>query len=369
MTSPVTPPASHREPAQILAIFAVALVALVAFVGAVLDGGNLYVQRRTAQIAADAATLAGTRALRFATAASNTSVAQAICTYVNANAFGITPAATAYFVGMDGATNVGAISLPSGCSGTPANTTIPNTASGVHVDTQIGPFSTYLLGVVGVSTLSAEAHASAQVGLATGLKAGQTPPLAGCGDYMITAPQGAGTDILGGTGTAGDPYYVPRLASQLGGGAGGPNDFILQSSQMTQSQPTPPCPSIGGNSSWKGMIIPPASGTVTLPTSVPLDNGNTDADLAATCLATGQPAPTNAPGVCRLLIPIAAGGVDVANLVAFACFDVYEGSNGTEKWRGVLVDGMQCPPYASTYTTTWTFGSNNGQGAKIMLTN
>src|SRR5438067_12850681 len=93
---------SHRargEPGQILVMFALALVGLLSLVALVIDGGYLYVQRRTAQSAADAAALAGTAELSTATSQANSTVGSAVCTYAHANAFGINPTVThAYFV-------------------------------------------------------------------------------------------------------------------------------------------------------------------------------------------------------------------------------------------------------------------------------
>ncbi len=56
-------PTLPRESGQALVIVAVILVALVGLLGLVIDGGNVYAQRRQMQNAADAAALAGARAL------------------------------------------------------------------------------------------------------------------------------------------------------------------------------------------------------------------------------------------------------------------------------------------------------------------
>jgi Flp pilus assembly protein TadG len=172
----------RREDAQILALFAVALVVLAGLVGIVLDGGNVYVQRRTAQAAADAAALAGTRELRQTPAAaiqggsgtSNT-LAGAVCTYAQANSFGIaTTVTSAYFVGTDGTTSVGSIPILTNCS-TPTSTTVPATASGVHVDVEIGPFGPYLLGVLGIPPITVQGHGTAQVGVLTVMNPSNVP--------------------------------------------------------------------------------------------------------------------------------------------------------------------------------------------------
>src|SRR5947209_6769625 len=60
-------PERGRERAQVIVLFAIALLAMLAAMGVAIDGGELYVQRRTAQNAADAAALAGSRAMQQAT--------------------------------------------------------------------------------------------------------------------------------------------------------------------------------------------------------------------------------------------------------------------------------------------------------------
>src|SRR5712691_11286366 len=83
---------AHRQPAQIMVLFALTVVALMAMIGLVVDGGNIYVQRRTAQSSADAAALAGTRALRNATSPDQVgAISPAIVSYAAENNFGVPP--------------------------------------------------------------------------------------------------------------------------------------------------------------------------------------------------------------------------------------------------------------------------------------
>jgi len=101
------PDTQRREPAQVIALFAISLVAMLAMVGVAVDGGTLYLQRRTAQNAADAAALAGTRALLQAgmtvpLPSTSLQISAEICKYVLANSFGVTPTATAYWVDTSG---------------------------------------------------------------------------------------------------------------------------------------------------------------------------------------------------------------------------------------------------------------------------
>src|SRR5690242_3162853 len=94
---------TSRSRGQIVPLFALGLIAFTALVGVVLDGGTVYVQRRTAQNAADAAALAGTRALQQATASPTAAIPLEICKYVVANNFGVQPTVSAYFVDANGA--------------------------------------------------------------------------------------------------------------------------------------------------------------------------------------------------------------------------------------------------------------------------
>src|SRR5258708_8938186 len=117
---------SQRAPGQIMVMFALALVGLLAMVALVIDGGYLYVQRRTAQSAADAAALAGTGELSRATSQFNSTVGSAVCTYAQANAFGINPTVThAYFVDTSGNQTGSEIPLPSVCGGSGCPPNIP----------------------------------------------------------------------------------------------------------------------------------------------------------------------------------------------------------------------------------------------------
>src|SRR5258708_20895047 len=153
---------SQRAPGQIMVMFALALVGLLAMVALVIDGGYLYVQRRTAQSAADAAALAGTGELSRATSQFNSTVGSAVCTYAQANAFGISPTVThAYFVDTSGNQTGAEIPLPSVCGGSGGSATLPwnvgaGSANGLHVDVNI-PFKTLLARILGLVNITAPA--------------------------------------------------------------------------------------------------------------------------------------------------------------------------------------------------------------------
>src|ERR1700682_2071526 len=72
------PTRSAGSPGQIVALFAISVLAMVALLGLIIDGGNIYVQRRTTQNAADAASLAGTRALMEAFVRTDSKIVDAV---------------------------------------------------------------------------------------------------------------------------------------------------------------------------------------------------------------------------------------------------------------------------------------------------
>jgi hypothetical protein len=341
---------------------------MLGVVGVALDGGTLYLQRRTAQNAADAAALAGARALQQATVNPNTTIASEVCKYLQANAFGVTPTATASFVGITG--NVlQAISLPTNCVGVAANM-IPNSVGGVRVNATIGPYNTYLAGIVGIRQLQAEATATAQVG-GLGIPAPNITPLAGCGPDMLTDAQHPDphTNILMQDGVTINPIYY------------GVGDYILQGSQTAQDSNSS-CPAWnGGSSAWKGRIDPSGITVLTPPFNVPIDNGNTniDAEIVQMCIdiystpsqpSLGDPTGTTAStSICYLLVPIAAppNPSNIAHIVTLACFRLYDGQ-GIQKWRGILVEISKATCAYGVYTPTWTWGNINGE-TQVLLTN
>ena len=355
----------QRQQGQIMAIFALSLVAILAMAGVVIDGGNIYVQRRTAQNAADAAALWGTRALLAATNESDSTIGPEICKYANSNAFGVTPTPKAYFVGVDGVSNT-EISLPC-VAGQTANNWIPNgVVAGIHVHINI-PFHTYLAGIIGVANVTAEADATAQVGAMTGINADDAP-VAGCGVMMDTGSQSAPDIFVQPLPQSGLPVIdYPTWLNHT---------FILQSSQLWKHSQHPPCPIYNsGNGDWKGTID--GSGTITINsqigTYVPTVNGNSAADLTTPCLNAGMHDPAQG-GLCYLAIPITDGnnpqsGQGLAHVVAFACMKVFAGGTGNDLWDGTIVDARNCGPsgiYGYSYNWTWAPGSETI--ARIALT-
>ena len=365
-----------REPAQVIALFAIALLAMLAMVGVVVDGGTLYLQRRTAQNAADAGALAGARVLQqavfqYADSPASLDVGTAICYYAHQNWFGHVPETTANFVTTSGPVT---INVPTSCAAPTGGTPqlIPSGTSGVRVHVLIGPYDTFLVGIVGLRQLQAEASASAQVGV-LGIPGPAITPLAGCGPDMLTS----GTlpipfvDLLDDSNNIDETLYdhFPAI------------DVVLQGSQMTQNE-TSQCPKWNNNSSaWKGQIDTSGiSGTFApgpdsqIPVPVAVGNSTIDAIISSMCLSlygpghdpTGVSGPPD-PNVCRLLVPIAAppNPTDKANIVTLACFSLYDGGTGTQKWRGVLHREAECD--YGLNVPTWSYGNTNKQ-TQVFLT-
>src|SRR5581483_7838855 len=73
----------HRQRSQVLILFALALTALFAFISLGLDVGNVLVQRRVLQTAAD--TAASSVAAQLAMSATGSTISNAACMYLQAN--------------------------------------------------------------------------------------------------------------------------------------------------------------------------------------------------------------------------------------------------------------------------------------------
>jgi hypothetical protein len=146
-------------------------------------------------------------------------------------------------------------------------------------------------------------------------------------------------------------------------------NVILEDSHINSGHsgwlPGPPtCPQ-GSGSSWKGKIIPPASGTLL---SVPMaagtglqpDHGNGAVDA---CGNTHQSTP------CYLWVPVTDNqnpSSGDAHIVTYACMQL-SGGTGNPKWQGVLSDPAYCPysPYQASWT--WSPGAST-TNTRISLT-
>lgn len=130
-------PSLLRERGQTLVVVAVMIVLLVAFLGLVIDGGNVYAQRRQMQNAADAAALAGARALAMGKtdgeavaagkqyAAANGGTAAVTVTGHTTVTAVVTKSVTTYFANV-----IGVSQLTVGAAAT-AETSAPSSAIGI----------------------------------------------------------------------------------------------------------------------------------------------------------------------------------------------------------------------------------------------
>jgi hypothetical protein len=123
------------ETGQSIVLVALLFLGLIAMLALVLDGGNLFTQRRIAQVAADAGALAGAREFCFNEAPS-----------ISQRRTAAISAAQNYAINQNGAET--------------ANVIVDSTSGDVSVDASI-TFDTFFLGVLGRPQLTAVASATA----------------------------------------------------------------------------------------------------------------------------------------------------------------------------------------------------------------
>jgi hypothetical protein len=151
----------RAEEGQVLIIVALGLVVMIAMVGLIVDGGHAWGQFRDTQNGSDAAALAGAtemarnipyQALGQVGPATDADVEAAVLDAMDANSVDITVAyyADAYGDRLAGDIQVGSL----GAASPPAG------AAGVEV-TANKDFDTFLMGIIGFQSLTAEAEATA----------------------------------------------------------------------------------------------------------------------------------------------------------------------------------------------------------------
>jgi hypothetical protein len=200
-------PRADRETGQVLIVFALGIVGLVALLALVVDGGFLYVERRTAQTSADAGALAGARSLRELS--SLAAIRDSATAFATINAFGPTPTVQCvYLVDTSGAP-VGALSSAPGASCPAGSASSIQGASGVHVDVRID-FNTFISGMIRIASLSADGHATAQLGTPQTVNSTNSPLIV-CGGRTGYAS----LRVDPGASTAGYTPPVPVVNGQL----------------------------------------------------------------------------------------------------------------------------------------------------------
>jgi Flp pilus assembly protein TadG len=198
---------------QVLVLFAVTLTVILLTVGLVIDGGNGLTQRRDAQNTADFAALAGARIVAEwiggdTSNGTDTNVKNAIIKSVEANG-----GDSITFGSPDGPTYVDEEGHAAGYVGAG---TIPSDAVGVRV-TARHTFDTYLLGLAGMSSLNADATATARGGFATGAPQGSLFPAGIALAFFQTYPFCTG-DI--GSSDACQPQHLTPGSLNVPGGFG-----------------------------------------------------------------------------------------------------------------------------------------------------
>ncbi len=269
----------RRQGGQILAMFAGGLILLILVAGLVIDGGNIFLQRRDAQNAADIGSMAGTKRLADyyvkplgtpgqafgggdnAFSHISDKMTQNDCTAATACTW------TARYVGpRSGATFVDLGAVGAGDSAPPSN------ALGVKVDVTKLP-RTYFLGVLGQTTWKVDTVATSLAGRIPGAPGGQLLPVA-----MTQMPIQEGT--------------IYALTS----GADAPGNFGWLSWTGSNS------PNILAAS-----ICTPNNPPFTLPAQFPGDPGKSNASSVRSCLQ--QWVTSKAP----VLVPIVLKTNDPAN--------------------------------------------------------
>ena len=168
--------ASRGEPrGQVLVIVALGLVAMLAMVGLVVDGGHAWGRQRETQNGADALAKTGTSVIqRFLAgvdaAATDWTVACAMGAGAAANDVTLEQAEYTDYQGQP----LSPAALVGACGATDPGTPIPSGAQGIKART-LQTFDTFIMQVVGFSTLTTVADATAVVGQPTGIPGGALP--------------------------------------------------------------------------------------------------------------------------------------------------------------------------------------------------
>jgi hypothetical protein len=175
----------HRQ-GQAIVLFALVLVVVVAFVGLGIDGANAFAQRRNANVAADAAAMAGARALLDANLTSandhNANVYDAIDTYLDDHLTGGGSLSVidwdAYYIGQNGLA-VGS-PIPRDNASAPDIDIASSSASsirGISIELHY-TFTTYFMQLIGQNTLNVQAYGLAFLGPLGGASGADIVPLA-----------------------------------------------------------------------------------------------------------------------------------------------------------------------------------------------
>jgi Flp pilus assembly protein TadG len=210
---------TRSQQGQAMIIVAAVMIGLIALLGLAIDGGNLFMQRRRAQNAADAATLAGTRLLAEAIKTCNADpggtdlvIAKQVNRFAETNGVPDTNGVagdevngnvTAFYVDKNRAV-LGAV----------GGGTVPTGSTGISADVK-KDHETYFLQVVGIPKAGASAHALAMTGPIRSFQAGGSIMPFAVHKSVVTQAEAEGGDFRaldladeqGGPFCFGDPPY------------------------------------------------------------------------------------------------------------------------------------------------------------------
>jgi len=182
--------ARRRSEGQILAMFAGGAILLILITGLVIDGGNVFLQRRDSQNSADIGAMAGTKRLADYYVLPTGSAGKAftgtdnvytkIATRMGQNdcssAVGSDCSWTARYVGVRSGSSFVDLGAVTAADAGPPGFAGGQKALGVTVNVTKTP-RTYLLGVIGQSTWTVKTLATAVTGSLPGAPAGQLLPI------------------------------------------------------------------------------------------------------------------------------------------------------------------------------------------------
>lgn len=226
---------TRPERGQVLVIVALGMVTLVAMVGLVIDGGFAWGMQRDTQNGADAVAKAGAIVLAQNVAGVSPAKTDAdVLTSVNAAATANTIGTPeAYYTNISGqmVTSTGALASSEANAAQVGDGGIPPAAAGVRA---VGEqtFDTFLARIIGFTSLTTTADATAVAGYLTGTCDAD----AGCVVLPITFP----VNVLGCDGS-GNPAYAT---------AGDPPNKVLWSAPSADALSIPLCKNGPGNVGW-----------------------------------------------------------------------------------------------------------------------
>ncbi len=283
----------------VLVLLALSLAALMIIAAIAIDGGQGYAERRQMQNAADAAAMAGTRALdryRFPPSGTTPDVTT-ISSEVNrvATDNGATTVVSCRLINFD---QVGTSSDLGPCT----SATAANQAEGVRVNVS-GTVNTFFGGFTGRPTITATTNATATIQELLSV----TSPFIICGNPAL-----GGYNLLNANGT-----LNPTNATNAG-------EMTIHGSQV---------PDCGAGSQFKGLLNNP----ITLNTWTDIGTQGNRVGQYTDVTSGVTPCPDGGPyDNCDMLLPImqqgnGSGSNATAFVTAFAVFHVTAGSNGTSE--------------------------------------